>query len=122
MLEQFMKRDFDLIRNILLYLEGNHDIDLSIYTKDQIDYHKALIVEAGFAEGKAHYPSSHKTDIPSFVAINRLTWDGHEFIDKSKNDNIWNKSKSMISEKGAEISFDILKYVLTELTKSIFKF
>jgi hypothetical protein len=115
-----MKRDFDLIRIILFYIEGDNDIDLSIYTKDQIEYHKALIVEAGFADGMAHYPSSHKTDIPSFVTINRLTWDGHEFIDKSRNDNIWNKSKSIISEKGIEISFDILKYVLTGITKSIF--
>lgn len=117
-----MKRDFDLIRCILLDLEGDNNIDLSQYSKDEINYHKALIVEAGFVEGKAHYPSSHKTFIPDFVSINRLTWHGHEFIDKSRNDTIWNKSKSIISEKGLSISFDVVLHVLSEVTKSIFKF
>lgn len=117
-----MKRDFDLIRLILFDLEGNNSIEFSDYSKDQLNYHKALIVEAGLAEGKPHYPSSHKTDIPDFVSIKRLTWEGHEFIDKSRNDNVWNKSKTIIAEKGLSISCDVIKHVLTEVTKNIFNF
>lgn len=67
-----MKRDFELIRLLLLELEGEESVDLSSYTPEQVNYHKALIKEAGFAEGKIHYPSANRTDIPDRAILSRL--------------------------------------------------
>ena len=42
-----MKRDFDLVRLLLIELEGEEEVDLSSYTPEQVNYHKALVKEAG---------------------------------------------------------------------------
>jgi hypothetical protein len=112
-----MKRDFELIRSLLLEMEGEQSIDLSAYTEEQVNYHKALIVEAGFAEGLVHYPSSRQTDIPDVARLTRLTWEGHEFLDKAQNEKTWNRAKGLIKEKGLSLSLDALKIALTESVK-----
>ena len=112
-----MKRDFELVRILLMELEGEHEIHLSSYNPQQVNYHKALVKEAGFAEGIIHYPSSHPTDIPDLTILKRLTWEGHEFLDKAKNEKVWNKAKSIIKEKGISLSLDALKIALTESVK-----
>lgn len=113
-----MKRDFDLIRAILIQIEGEDQIDLSEYTEKQINYHKVLLIEAGFLEGKPHY-SGNDRQIPDMVAINRMTWEGHEFIDKARSQTIWDKAKKIIKEKGLSISVDILKTILPMAIKEI---
>ncbi len=113
-----MKRDFDLIRLLLLELEGEVSVDLSSYNQDQVNYHKALIKEAGFVEGIIHYRSGI-TDIPDCVILKRLTWEGHEFLDKAKNDKVWNKAKSIIKEKGVSLSLDALKIAISEAVKML---
>jgi len=112
-----MKRDFELVRILLMELEGEQEVDLSSYNPEQVNYHKALVKEAGFAEGIIHYPSSHPTDIPDLTILKRLTWEGHEFLDKAKNEKVWNKAKSIIKEKGISLSLDALKIALTESVK-----
>lgn len=114
-----MKRDFELIRYLLLELEGEETVDLSSYTQQQINYHKALIKEVGFAEGIIHYSSSHQTDLPDFVRLIRLTWDGHEFLDKARNETVWNKAKDIVKDKGISMSLDALKAGLTEAIKKL---
>jgi hypothetical protein len=114
-----MKRDFELVRKLLIELEGEDSVDLSPYTKEQVNYHKALIKEAGFAEGTIHYPSTHQTDVPDLAMLKRLTWEGHEFLDKAKNDTVWNKAKAIIKDKGVSLSLDALKIALAEAVKML---
>jgi Hypothetical protein (DUF2513) len=114
-----VKRDFELIRSLLLELEGEESIDLSSYTADQVNYHKALVKEAGFADGIINYPSSHQTDVPDLAILKRLTWEGHEFLDKAKNEKVWNKAKALIKERGISLSLDALKIALTESVKML---
>ena len=112
-----MNRNFELVRQLLLELEGEESVDLSSYTQEQLNYHKALIKEAGFAEGIIHYPSTHQTDVPDRAMLKRLTWEGHEFLDKAKNDKVWNKAKTIIEDKGVSFSLDALKIALAEAVK-----
>ncbi len=114
-----MKRDFELVRQLLLKLEGEESVDLSSYTQEQLNYHKALIKEAGFAEGIIHYPSTLRTDVPDRAILKRLTWKGHEFLDKAKNDKVWNKAKTIIKEKGVSLSLDALQIALGEAVKML---
>lgn len=112
-----MKRDFDLIRLLLLEREGDTSVDFSPYNQDQINYHKALIVEAGLAEGPVKYSGRQASDIPSAVHLLRLTWEGHEFLDKARNDTVWKKAKTFILEKGLSLSIDALKIALSEYVR-----
>jgi len=44
-----MKCDMDLIRLILLDVEGEEKPDLSGYTGEQVTYHRTLLIEAAHA-------------------------------------------------------------------------
>ncbi|HEX8190159.1 MAG TPA: DUF2513 domain-containing protein [Pyrinomonadaceae bacterium] len=114
-----MKRDFDLVRLILLELEKDETVDLSPYTQEQINYHKALVKEAGFAEGTIHYASGvhARPDVPDVAILSRLTWEGHEFLDKARNDKVWNRAKSIVKEKVGALSLEALKIALSESVK-----
>ncbi len=90
-----MKRDMEIIRSILLAIEEN--IDSSIIdgaTEQQVKYHKGLLVEAGLVDGKIISYMSNATEIPDAVHINKLTWNGHEFIDLIKQKEIWSTIKT----------------------------
>ena len=108
-----MKRDFELIRKLLLEIEGEK-VDLSSYTEDQILYHKALLLEAGLAEGKPHYPNK-PTEIPDKVIIRKLTWEGHNFIDAIRDDDRWKKSKEWIREAGKILTLETIKEAIKAL-------
>jgi len=73
-----MRKDVDLIRLLLLELEGEESVDPSEFTTDQINYHKALVVQAGFAEGIINYSTSNdaRPDIPDLAILTRLTYAG----------------------------------------------
>jgi len=89
-----MKRDFELIRDLLLDIEGEK-VDLSLFTEDQILYHKALLLEAGLAEGpKPLYSSREFSEIPVKVLIKKFTWDGHDFLDGIRDQDRWQKVKN----------------------------
>ena len=110
-----MKRDFELIRELLLVIEGDQ-IDLSKYTEDQILYHKALLLEAGLAEGpKTHYPSTKFTEIPDKVIIKKLTWEGHDLIDAIRDDARWQKTKRWIKEAGKFLTLETIKEAIKVL-------
>jgi hypothetical protein len=99
-----MKCDMDLIRDLLLHVESDPlfdgrrwvspdtpaDFDPSgNHSMEEINYHLDLLIEAGFLKGK---PGA------SFHAplINRLTWDGHEFLNDIRDQDIWSKTKKRL--------------------------
>ena len=108
-----MKRDMDLIRFLLLDIEGEEKPDLSQFAKEQLNYHKALLIEAGLAEGRVAYGN----DIISTVKIIRLTWQGHEFLSAARNNSVWNKAKEMISKANLTITIPIMTELLTMIVK-----
>ncbi len=113
-----MKRDFELIRKLLLDIEGE-EVDLSPFTEDQILYHKALLLEAGLAEGpKPHYPSQKSSEIPDLVIIKKLTWEGHDFIGAIRNEEHWKKAKEWIKEAGKILTLETIKEAIKTVLNS----
>ena len=43
-----------------------------------------------------------------------LTWEGHEFLEASKNETIWKKANNLIKDKGLGLGYDILKGLLIQ--------
>jgi DNA-binding transcriptional ArsR family regulator len=111
-----MKRDMDLARQILLNLEesknqiGPDDVNIKGYSKDEIAYHIMLLGEAGLINA---YDCS-TFDGPNWRA-ERLTWQGHEFIEASRDQKRWNQAKKLIKDKGVGLTFDVAKVVLIKL-------
>lgn len=111
-----MKRNNDLIRLMLLSAEDSNGpimfTDSSVpdgfpsgYHFDVIRYHFLLLENRGLIKGSA----TNNT-----LTILHLTWDGHDFLDDIRNDNLWNTAK----QKAGELSFATFLEVVKELAKA----
>ncbi len=114
-----MKRDMDLVRSILLEVEekppsdhGWVDIKVEGYTPEEIWYHVKILDEAGLI--KAHDLSSFRSDE---WKPERLTWEGHEFLESSRDKNRWEKAKKIMADKVGGVSYELIKLLLTQLMK-----
>lgn len=115
-----MKRDMDLIRNLLLWIEADEslrDFLASRPTGEQlteaiINGHVQLLIEAGFIEAEQR----RLKQIPGFsIRIERITWGGHEFIDAMRSDTIWAKTKKLLKDKAMSVPATILQQLLVKL-------
>lgn len=118
-----MKKNYDLLRQLLIGLETGNT-SLSGYSEDELNYHKAFLIDAGLAEGpRPHYSSRGGPDadrIPDMVYLSRLTPDGHAFLEKARDGSIWARAKSLVTEKGGELTLEALKITLNvALTKAL---
>ncbi len=116
-----MKRDMELVRKILQHAEADEDGDISLsnidagHSIDEIELHVELMAEAGLVDATI----THGMDGPGhsiiFCKVNRLTWDGHEFLEASRKDTRWNLAKKMCIEQTGGLSLSILKEILKQI-------
>jgi hypothetical protein len=52
------------------------------------------------------------------IAINRLTWAGHDFVQASRDNNVWNKAKDKIKSTSSSVSFELLLELLKALGRA----
>ena len=115
-----MKRDIELIRKILFFLEMRSDhkaeLDLPIegYDTTTLRYHALLLAQAGLVDFE---PEKTKTGIIIRAHVLGLNWAGHEFLDAVRSDKVWKKLVKYAKEKGGSLPFDLLKALGTELLK-----
>ena len=112
-----MERNMDLIKEILQKLEVQKTFGGGLGAKsfpdhppEYVSHHIAIMKDAGLIEAKETKKGMNR----KFVA-QRLTWQGHDFLDAAKVDTIWNKAKEVLKEKGGLFSIEILKKTLTKL-------
>jgi hypothetical protein len=105
-----MKRDMELIRKLLFAMEDNpRQLVVDGYDKEVIKYHALLLIEAGLLDGKVSDTLANTSVVPSNIFVNRLTWDGHEFLDNIRKDEIWNTIKSEFKDASISTIFSIGK-------------
>lgn len=109
-----MKRNMDLIRELLLALENDKPDALLDYSEEAVAYHKALIVESGLAHGDV----TEVMDGSLLVYISRLTWEGHEFLDAARNETGWRATMKRIAATVGTTSLPVLQALLVEYAKS----
>lgn len=122
-----MKRDWEIIREIMLKLEelpnNTEVVRLSDFPKEQhfsASYNAQLLVEAGLVEGQF----SHFRGIDpkaSDMLLRRLTWEGHELLDAIRSDSVWNKTKESFVSRGLDMTFDLVKSVAGDIAASLLK-
>jgi hypothetical protein len=121
----------DVIRSLLLKLEalpirgssiaiiGPHDTEVAVEgaTPDEIEYHLQLIRKHGLIESPGSQP------LAGGMTFRSLTWEGHDFLDSIRDDEVWRKTKKS-AEAAGSWTMDIIvglgkasaKAKLTELT------
>jgi Hypothetical protein (DUF2513) len=115
-----MQRNMDLARAVLLELEkcpfkgGWHNISVEGQSEEDVSYHISLLYETGFIDaidlttmGSPHPEWKAKT----------ITWEGHEFLDASRDNTRWERAKVVIKEKGGALTLEALKLVLSDLIR-----
>lgn len=117
-----MKRDMELIREILLAIEANGStqgtIDLQIPGRDSetVSYHVKLLAQAGLVDA---------TDLSTMHgfewAPRSLTRTGHEFLDAARNDTVWQKAMAKLKGQAASVPFEVVKAVVIQTCKELFK-
>ncbi len=116
-----MRRDMDLLRLLLLKLETINEDPQAVYnysykelavegfSLEQVIYHLDLAVEAGLID------QGGSGAMNSFT-FSRLTWDGHDFVDSVRDDEIWRKTRQGANAAGA-FTLEMVK----ELAKGFIK-
>ena len=119
-----MKRDMELCRKILFAIEEQyvdtalHNLKIPEYTMEQVAYHCKILKEAGLITNyKALFASNH---IVGF-GVGSLTWEGHDFLDKIREDTIWNKTKGLIKNKALPMTLDVVKESATAVISETLK-
>jgi len=113
-----MKRDMELIKQLLLLIEEQADGGLQLEIPQDIDRkvavkHLNMLEEAGLVKNNIQYGDNYPVCI-----FSSLTWEGHDFLENIKNDTVWNKLKEMIKEKSGELSWAVIKAAAIEYMKA----
>lgn len=129
-----MTRNWDLLRWILnqaesckgghpivlspaLYAGSHYELDIGERDFGEVCEHILLLGDSGLAEVR-ELGRTHKGSIG--VALDRLTMAGHDFLEASRNETIWQKAMNTVKEKGDSITLGVLIQLLSALTKQHF--
>lgn len=109
-----MKRDWDVIREVLIEVEGlsKDERDSATYglgsehaEQDENKSEHALLL------WKAGYLSAIDAGTwagPAIVSP-ELTWAGHDLLDTIRSKAVWERIKTIANDKGLELTFDSVK-------------
>ena len=112
-----MKRDFNLIRLILLALEGDEEAGEKTkenYDQETIAFHAYLMKQADLVEGVIRLDGQGN---PKDYRLSRMTWEGYDFLDAMRDAGLWSKAQKTILSNGASVTFGILKAWLVHEAK-----
>lgn len=120
-----MKRDMELIRDLMLRLEevppGKHVEDAELLKPGEdtatVRAHLALLKEHGFIE--AVISQAINVRGPAQVFVLGITWEGHEFIDAARNDTVWRKAKDQVSNIGGSVSLGVMQNLMTKIASGL---
>ncbi|MFZ0912777.1 MAG: DUF2513 domain-containing protein [Candidatus Korobacteraceae bacterium] len=98
-----MKRDLNLIREILLHIESGEEYDgtrefyfttpeemglTGGFTPEEFVYNYTLLIENGYIDGAA--------TVMGQVTVRRLTSSGHDFLDDIRDPGVWKQVRNRL--------------------------
>lgn len=110
-----MKRDMELIRKILFYAEENYtpgqewirQMDIEDYDQETINEHVKLAYENGFFQDINPISMGGGT----YYWVGNLSNEGYDFLDRIRNDTIWNRTKETIAQRGLPMVASTIKTI-----------
>ena len=116
-----MHRDMDLVRDILVALDGASgsldasDLSAEDRPRDVVAWHFRIMDEAGLI--RASFLAADNN--PYYVArAERLTWEGCEFLETVRDPAAWRRVKQAAAQAGAGALFAAIKAAASELAAS----
>jgi|HubBroStandDraft_3_1064219.scaffolds.fasta_scaffold626249_2 hypothetical protein len=114
-----MKRNMRLVRALLSRIEEDDRLDGAAgfmvqefemvgHSPEEVAFHVLLLKDAGMIEGN--------TETPGVPMIERLTWQGCEFLDDTRDPEIWDKTLKAASAAGIALAWELAK---AEIKKKI---
>lgn len=118
-----MKRDLDLIRDMLIKIEDltpSKEVTLEDFLelssdKDKLYYHLELIIDNNFISYKAMPCMGAKYNL--FI-IHRLTSQGHDYLDSVRDPGIYKEAKSKIGSLVKSCSLAVFQATAESVIKS----
>ena len=110
-----MKRNLDLIRDLLLLAEdsdgpvSDDELSASDYPRNEVAYHVELMTQRGLIDGYVEYDGFHRTALD--ISISSTTWDGCDCLDAIRSDDVWHKAKAAVRKSVGEASLSVMKEV-----------
>jgi hypothetical protein len=117
-----MQRNMDLVRTILMRLEGNpagwapQDLGIKAFPREEIRYHCYIMMQEGLIEG--HDVTNSEGAGPEAIPTS-LSWKGHEFLDLARDQERWNRAKAVIGKIGSAPIAVWMKVLSDLLWKSV---
>lgn len=116
-----MKRNWDMIRMILFKVEElqpNALLTLESFSTSElheVSYHLEILEEAALLHGKIHKTLGGS---PHDFHLIRLTWQGHDFLDAIRTDEMWSEIKALLGSKKVEVGVDTIMACSQTITKN----
>lgn len=116
-----MKRDMDLVRDLLLAIESHptladgsqvlvvdtpERLGLPDRSLEEIHYHLEMMIKKGLVEGELNL----------MEMVSGLTWEGHDFLDSIRDPAIWQATKDGAKKAGG-FSLELLGALAKGLIK-----
>lgn len=117
-----MKRNWDMIRNILLRveeLEPNALLTLDSFPMNEhseISYHLEILEEAGLLHGKIHKTPGGS---PHSFHLIRLTWLGYDFLESIRSEAMWEEIKAQLNSKSVGLKVENIMATAQIITKKL---
>lgn len=120
-----MKRDWEIIRNILQRLEDKDSPNSYINMNDfpdhdaqAVGYNMKLLHQAGYIEAKILNSSEGDGEIAAALTSS-MTSAGHDLLDTIRSKTVWTKIKDIASEKGLDLTFDVVSSIGKKVMESM---
>lgn len=117
-----MKRDMDLVREILInveqivpargtrYFRPDESPFVEVADKDVLLAHLDLLIKAGLLEGDI----IQYADGTASYRIDGMTWSGHDFLENVRDKTAWEKTKRT-ARKAGSFSMDVIVAIAKEV-------
>lgn len=118
-----MKRDLNLIRNMLLRIEELNSTKQKITIESFLDLcadsalislHIELLIDSNYIETSEPI---YCGVIKDFL-IYRITSDGYDYLDSIRENSIWERTENMLFKVGGSAALDVVKSVAASIIKT----
>lgn len=111
-----MVRDMEMVRKLLLAAERNQG---AVVFREPVEaYHVQILIDAGLVEGSTvKGQNADRQAVIKVGAINRLTWQGHEFLDAARDESVWKSTVNKVIKPGVGWTFGLFLEILKEEAK-----
>ncbi len=120
-----MRRDLDLVRSILIYVEKAEDeVDAEDLVTDGwpfeiVAYHVRLMAHHGLVDLSDDTRDMNGETLS--LVVSGLTWDGQDYLDAIRDPKVWAKVKKTVKEAVGSTTFEVVRQTGTMVAMSMVK-